>query len=110
MTRADQLPLALEKIQCCWSRCGISVHSYGGRSMKPRDLYRDWAAVIPSPWSRRRQTREVDCGGHQLWAAAGAIYEQAITVDGTTRYTEVTRHQTKRDCARRKDGTTRYQF
>ncbi len=67
-------------------------------------------AAKPLPWSKRRQAREADCGGHQLWAAAGTLYEQTITADGGSTYTELTRHQTKRDTTRRKDGTVRHQF
>ncbi len=62
------------------------------------------------PWSRRRITREAACGGHQLWAAAGTLFEQLINVDGKTEHRELTRHQTKRDTTRHKSGTVRHQF
>jgi hypothetical protein len=67
-------------------------------------------AAQPLPWSRRRAQREAACGGHQLWAAAGTIFEQVINVDGGSEYRELTRHQTKRDSTRHKDGTVRHQF
>jgi len=67
-------------------------------------------AAQPLPWSRRRQQREAGCGGHQLWAAAGTLFEQTITVDGEPLFRELTRHQTKRDTTRHKDGGTRHQF
>jgi hypothetical protein len=67
-------------------------------------------AAQPLPWSRRRAQREAACGGHQLWAAAGTIFEQVINVDGGNEYRELTRHQTKRDSTRHKDGTVRHQF
>jgi len=67
-------------------------------------------AAQPLPWSRRRIQREAVCGGHRLWAAAGTLFDQVITADGTSRFQEVTRHQTKRDTTRRKSGITRYQF
>lgn len=62
------------------------------------------------PWSSRRATREAKCSGHQIWACAGTLYEQIITSDGSSEFVELTRHQTKRDQNRRKDGTTRHQF
>ena len=50
-------------------------------------------------------------GGHQLWAAAGTLFEQTLLADGTTTTMhELTRHQTKRDTTTRKDGTHRHQF
>jgi hypothetical protein len=67
-------------------------------------------AAQPLPWSRRRAKREAACGGHQLWAAAGTLYEQTILVDGTSNYTELVRHQTKRENALRKDGSRKFQF
>jgi hypothetical protein len=67
-------------------------------------------AAQPLPWSRRRQQREAACGGHQLWAAAGTLFEQTIAVDGEPVLRELTRHQTKRDTTRRKDGSDRHQF
>jgi len=67
-------------------------------------------ATQPLPWSRRRAKREAACGGHQLWAAAGTLFEQIITADGASEFRELTRHQTKRDVTRRKDGTVGYQF
>jgi hypothetical protein len=67
-------------------------------------------AAQPLPWSRRRIAREAACGGHQLWAAAGTIFEQIINADGETEYRELTRHQTKRDTTRHKGGTARHQF
>ena len=66
-------------------------------------------AAQPLPWSRRRITREAACGGHQLWAAAGTLFEQFVNADGQTEYRELTRHQTKRDTTRHKDGTVRHQ-
>ncbi len=62
------------------------------------------------PWSRRRIAREANCGGHKLWAAAGTLFEEIINADGETEYREVTRHQTKRDTTRHRDGTVRHQF
>jgi len=62
------------------------------------------------PWSRRRLAREAACGGHQLWAAGGTLFEQIITADGATEYHELTRHQTKRDTTRHQNGTVRHQF
>ncbi len=67
-------------------------------------------AAQPLPWSRRRQQREADCGGHQLWAAAGTLFEQIITADGESEFRELTRHQTKRDTTRHKDGGAHHQF
>ena len=67
-------------------------------------------AAQPLPWSRRRAARETGCGGHQLWAAAGTLFEQIITSDGGSEFVELVRHQTKRDTTRRKDGTVRHQF
>ncbi len=67
-------------------------------------------AAQPLPWSRRRIKREEACGGHQLWAAAGTIFEQVINTDGESEYREVTRHQTKRDTTRHKNGGRRHQF
>ena len=67
-------------------------------------------AAQPLPWSRRRIHREAACGGHQLWAAAGTLFEQVITAEGETEHRELTRHQTKRDTTRHKDGTVRHQF
>ena len=67
-------------------------------------------AAQPLPWSRRRANREAACGGHQLWAAAGTLFEQTITADGSSQFVELTRHQTKRDTTRRTNGTSRHQF
>jgi hypothetical protein len=67
-------------------------------------------AAQPLPWSRRRIIREANCGGHQLWAAAGTIFEQFVNADGETEYWELTRHQTKRDTTHHKGGTFRHQF
>ena len=67
-------------------------------------------AAQPLPWSRRRAPREAACGGHQLWAAAGTLFEQTITADGASDFIELTRHQTKRDTTHRKNGTVRHQF
>jgi hypothetical protein len=70
----------------------------------------DGHAAQPLPWSRRRQRREAACGGHQLWAAAGTLFEQTIAADGEAILRELTRHQTKRDTTRRKDGGVRHRF
>jgi hypothetical protein len=67
-------------------------------------------AAQPLPWSPRRAQREAACGGHQLWATAGTIFEQTMNVDGGNEYRELTRHQTKRDSTRHKGGTIRHQF
>jgi hypothetical protein len=67
-------------------------------------------AAQPLPWSRRRQQREASCGGHQLWAAAGTLFEQTITADGEPQFRELKRHQTKRAVTRHKDGSTSHQF
>ncbi len=67
-------------------------------------------AAQPLPWSPRRVKREAQCGGHQLWAAAGTIFEHFVNVDGGSEYRELTRHQTKRDSTRHKDETVRHQF
>jgi len=67
-------------------------------------------AAQPLPWSRRRQRREDGCDGHQLWAAAGTLFEQTVTADGDSEFRELVRHQTKRDTTRHKDGGTRHQF
>jgi hypothetical protein len=67
-------------------------------------------AAQPLPWSRRRARREAACGGHQLWAAAGTLFEQTITAEGDSNFTQLHRGQTKRDTTRRKDGTIRHQF
>lgn len=67
-------------------------------------------AAQPLPWSRRRVSREAICGGHQLWAAAGTLFEQVMNADGKAEYRELTRHQTKRDTTRHKDRTVRHQF
>ena len=79
------------------ARGGITLgrHSFAAKSL---------------PWSTRRIRRETGCGGHQLWACAGTLYEQIIAADGTSQYTEVSRHQTKRDTTRHTDGTRRHQF
>jgi hypothetical protein len=61
-------------------------------------------------WSTRRAKREAACGGHQLWAVAGTLFEQVILVDGSSHFAELTRHQTKRDTTVRKDGTRRHQL
>jgi hypothetical protein len=67
-------------------------------------------AAQPLPWSSRRKHREAACDGHQLWAAAGTLFEQIITADGGSEFRELTRHQTKRDTTRHKDGGSRHQF
>jgi len=67
-------------------------------------------AAQPLPWSRRRLAREAPCGGHQLWATAGTLFEQIINANGESEHRELTRHQTKRDTTRRKNGTVRHQF
>jgi hypothetical protein len=67
-------------------------------------------AAQPLPWSRRRKNREAACGGHQLWAAAGTLFEQIITADGESEFRELIRHQTKRDITRHKKGSVRHQF
>lgn len=67
-------------------------------------------AAKPLPWSPRRAKREAACGGHQLWAAAGTLYEQTIDVDGNSDFIKLHRHQTKRDITHRKDGTQAHQF
>lgn len=67
-------------------------------------------AAQPLPWSPRRQRREAACGGHQLWAAAGTIYEQVIQADGSSDFVQLHRHQTKRDVTRHKDGSVKHQF
>jgi len=67
-------------------------------------------AAQPLPWSRRRKGREAACGGHQLWAAAGTLFEQVLTADGESQFRELTRHQTKRDTTHHKDGGVRYRF
>ena len=67
-------------------------------------------AAQPLPWSRRRVARESACSGHQLWASAGTLFEQILNADGQSEYRELTRHQTKRDTTRHKDGTVRHQF
>lgn len=67
-------------------------------------------AAKPLPWSPRRARREATCGGHQLWAAAGTLFEQVIDVDGNSTFLELHRHQTKRDVTRRRDGSETHQF
>jgi hypothetical protein len=67
-------------------------------------------AAQPLPWSTRRSKREESCGGHQLWASAGTLFEQVIDVDGNSAFTELHRHQTKRDVTVHKDGTQAHQF
>lgn len=67
-------------------------------------------AAQPLPWSRRRAKREEACGGHQLWAAAGTLFEQIIDVEGNSNFVELHRHQTKRDTTQRADGTRTHQF
>ena len=67
-------------------------------------------AAQPLPWSRRRIKREAVCGGHQLWATAGTIFEQVINADGGSEHRELSRHQTKRDTTHHKDGGARHQF
>lgn len=64
----------------------------------------------PLPWSPRRAKREESCGGHQLWAAAGTIFEQVIDVEGDSTFVELHRHQTKRDITVHKDGSEAHQF
>lgn len=67
-------------------------------------------AAQPLPWSPRRAKREESCGGHQLWAAAGTLFEQVIDVDGNNTFVELHRHQTKRDITKLKDGAQTHQF
>lgn len=78
-------------------RGGITIDGYG-------------YAAQPLPWSDRRAKREAACGGHQLWACAGTLFEQVIDVEGISRYVELHRHQTKRDVTVHKDGTQAHQF
>lgn len=67
-------------------------------------------AAQPLPWSTRRAKREEACGGHQIWAAAGTLFEQVIDVEGNSTFVELHRHQTKRDTTHRTDGTQTHQF
>lgn len=67
-------------------------------------------AAQPLPWSERRAKREAACGGHQLWASAGTLFEQAIDVEGNSTFVELHRHQTKRDVTVHKDETQAHQF
>lgn len=67
-------------------------------------------AAQPLPWSPRRAKREEACGGHQLWAAAGTLFEQVIDVEGNSTFVELHRHQTKRDITVHKDRTETHQF
>lgn len=67
-------------------------------------------AAKPLPWSPRRAKREAACGGHQLWAAAGTLFEQVMDVDGGSEFVELHRHQTKRDITRHLDGGRAHQF
>jgi hypothetical protein len=67
-------------------------------------------AAKPLPWSTKRALREASCGGHQIWAAAGTLFEQIIDVEGNSQFNELHRHQTKRDITRRKDGSRAHQF
>lgn len=67
-------------------------------------------AAQPLPWSDRRAKREAGCGGHQIWACAGTLFEQIIDVEGNSTFVELHRHQTKRDVTVHKDGTEAHQF
>ncbi len=67
-------------------------------------------AAQPLPWSPRRAKREEACGGHQVWASAGTLFEQIIDVDGNSTFVELHRHQTKRDVTVHKDGGEAHQF
>jgi len=67
-------------------------------------------AAQPLPWSVRRERREEACGGHQLWAAAGTLFEEVFDVDGDSSFVELHRHQTKRDVTVHKDGSEVHQF
>ena len=67
-------------------------------------------AAQPLPWSDRRATREASCGGHQIWASVGTLFEQLIDVEGNSTFVELHRHQTKRDVTVRKDGSRAHQF
>lgn len=67
-------------------------------------------AAQPLPWSSRRAKREEACGGHQIWACAGTLFEQVIDVEGRSTFVELHRHQTKRDVTVHKDGTEAHQF
>jgi hypothetical protein len=67
-------------------------------------------AAQPLPWSPRRAKREAACGGHQLWATAGTLFEQVIDVEGESEFVELHRHQTKRDITVHQDGTQAHQF
>jgi hypothetical protein len=67
-------------------------------------------AAQPLPWSPRRAKREEACGGHQIWASAGTLFEQVIDVEGTSTFVELHRHQTKRDVTVHKDGGEAHQF
>lgn len=67
-------------------------------------------AAQPLPWSPRRAKREESCGGHQIWACAGTLFEQIIDVEGNSTFNELKRHQTKRDVTVHKDGSEAHQF
>ena len=67
-------------------------------------------AARPLPWSPRRAKREAACGGHQLWATAGTLFEQVLDVGGNSEFVELHRHQTKRDITHHRDGTQAHQF
>jgi len=67
-------------------------------------------AAKPLPWSPRRAKREAACGGHQIWASAGTLFEQIIDVEGNSEFVELQRHQTKRDITHHADGGQAHQF
>jgi hypothetical protein len=67
-------------------------------------------AAKPLPWSPRRAKREAACGGHQVWACAGTLFEQVIDVDGNSEFVELQRHQTKRDITHHANGGQAHQF
>lgn len=91
--------------------CGVVAP---GRHLSARrggiTLGRQSFAAMPLPWSPRRAKREAECGGHQLWACAGTLFEQVIVSDGSSEFVELTRHQTKRDVTTHKGGTRKHQF
>lgn len=100
----------LKEVQAC-TGCGVitpprhQAAKRGGITVGRRSY-----AAQPLPWSPRRAKREAACGGHQLWAAAGTLFEQVIDVEGNSTFVELHRHQTKRDVTRRADGTQAHQF
>ena len=72
---------------------GITIDKYG-------------FAAKALPPSRTRAAWLGECGGHDLWALGGTLFERVVTSDGSPDFPEVPRGQVKRQ--RNRDGTYAY--